>query len=128
MATRIHIDPDRRFVVFAIESPYTIDEWRAGLEDLLATDVFRETRRVLVDRRAADPPTARFVDDMMRFFASHRADLGICYGAIVVRDEAGFGMGRMTQLKSEFEIPDVSMRAFREYDQAIAWLLGSGND
>jgi hypothetical protein len=44
--------------------------------------------------------------------------------AILVRDDAGFGMGRMPGFRVKGENPDVTLRTFRDYDRAVKWLTG----
>jgi hypothetical protein len=61
---------------------------------------------------------------MTQFFVAYR-DRVASRTAILVGDDAGFGMGRMTALKAEFETPELAIQTFRHYDDAVRWLTGS---
>jgi hypothetical protein len=115
------IDSARRFAVLTIADPYTLDEWRTTLLGVFADHVFRQSRALLVDRRGAAALTTATVNAMMQFFLSHRNELAI-RAAIVARDAAGYGMGRMTEMKSEFDLPQTTIRTFRDYQEAVRWL------
>ena len=115
-------DPGEQFAVVTLTDPHTIDEWRDVMLVLWASPGFRETRAVLIDRRLSAPPTSAFVDAMTDFFALHREKLAGTRSAIVVGNDAGFGMGRMTELKASRENPSAAIRPFRLYDEAVVWL------
>ena len=115
-------EPAQRFAVLSVVDPYTIEEWRAAVLAILEAPVSREHVAILIDRRDTQPPTTEFVSQMTRFFAEHRGALSSARAAMVVRDEAGLGIARMTQLKSELDIPEISFRVFHSYDDAVRWL------
>ena len=83
---------------------------------------FVERRAMLVDRRAAELVTVAFVDEMVSFLSAHRDALAGSRAAIVTSSDAAYGMSRMMQLKAEARNPDLSIRAFRSYDEAVSWL------
>jgi hypothetical protein len=116
------IDSAKRFAVLSVIDPYTIEEWRAAMLETFEDAAFRQYSTLLVDRRGSKPPTRSFVEAMTQFFASHKDQIA-ARTAIVVRDDAGFGMGRMTELKSELETPGTTIRTFRTYDDAVRWLM-----
>jgi hypothetical protein len=115
-------EPAQRLALLSVVDPYTIEEWRAAVLAILDAPVSREHVAILIDRRDAEPPTTKFVAEMTRFFAEHRGALSGARVAIVVSDDAAFGMGRMTELKSQLDIPDTTIRVFRSYDEAVSWL------
>ncbi len=115
-------DTGGQFAVVTLTDPHTIDEWRHAMLGLWTSPGFRETRAVLVDRRLSAPPTTAFVDAMIDFFALHREKLAGTRSAILVGNDAGFGMGRMTELKASRENPNATIRPFRLYDDAVLWL------
>jgi hypothetical protein len=122
VATRV--PPNSRFAIVSITDPYTVEEWRAAAIALIASDFCREHGRVLVDRRRAAAPTTAFVETMTHFLAAHRCALSGKRAAVVVADEAAFGMSRMTELMAQPETPEVFIRTFRDYDAAVDWLSG----
>ena len=115
-------DPDHRFQVVLVTDPCSLNECRAGLSEAIAAPTFMERRALLVDRRAADLVTVAFVDEMVSFVSAHRDALAGSRAAIVTSSDAAYGMSRMMQLKSEARNPDLSIRAFRSYDEAVSWL------
>jgi hypothetical protein len=115
------VGPTERFVILTVIDPYTIEQWRAAMLATFDNPAFREHRALLVDRRGTEPVTTPFVAAMTQFFVAHR-DRIATRTAIVVADEAGFGMGRMTALKAEFGTPEMAIQTFRDYADAVRWL------
>ncbi len=118
------VDPTERFVILTVIDPYTIEQWRAAILASFDSPVFRTHRALLVDRRGTEPVTTAFVAAMTQFFMTHRDQVAM-RTAIVVADEAGFGMGRMTALKAEFGTPELSIETFRDYADAVRWITKS---
>jgi hypothetical protein len=119
-------DSSRGVVALTFADPYSIDEWRRVMLDVIHNPVFREHGALLVDRRLAAPPTTPFVDAMVDFFGKHPAELEKMRAAIVVSDDTSFGMGRMTELRMQLKVPQASVRPFRDYDEAVRWLTTVG--
>ena len=69
-----------------------------------------------------ETPSTAFVQAMATFLSRHQAKIAGTRAAIAVRDDSGFGMGRMTELKASLENPDAMIRPFRGYDEAVRWL------
>ncbi len=122
MPVTVSADPDGRFAVLRIGDPYTLDEWRAGVLSALDTPVYRQRRTLLVDRRGSEAPSTAFVESMALFLADHVDATTGERVAIVVSDDASFGMGRMTELRTELTNPGSKRRTFRDYDAAVSWL------
>jgi len=117
------VHPSAAFAVLSVADPHTFDEWRTTvLEMLSATRALNPRMSLLVDRRQATPPSSEEVKQMVQFFEENRSALSGRSAAIVVGDDAGFGMARMIELRSRLELPDGTMRVFRNYDDAVAWL------
>jgi hypothetical protein len=116
------VEPGGRFVVLLPTDPSTIEEWRSAMIGVLDAPISRPRLRMLVDRRQSEPVTVGFVSQMTAFFATHQAALSGSRRAILVSDDAAFGMARMTELKSELENPDSTVRVFRDYSEAALWL------
>ena len=122
MPLALTTDSAGRFVVVTITDPYDIREWQRGATALFGDPLYRTRRAALVDRRHCTPPDTPFVSEMMRFCAGHRADLAGTTAAVVVRDDAAFGMSRMAELRVGIENPDFTLLTFRDYDAAVRWL------
>jgi hypothetical protein len=121
------LDRSGRFAVLAITDPHTFDEWRSNVLAMLAATSAVPRMSVLVDRRQSTPPSAEDVKQMVEFFEQNRPALSGRSAAIVVADDAGFGVARMVELRSRLELPDGLIRVFRYYDDAVAWLTsGAG--
>jgi len=119
------IHPSATFAVLSVTDPHSFEEWRATvLEMLAATSELNSRMSLLVDRRHASPPSSEEVKQMVQFFEAQRWTLSGRSAAVVVSDDAGFGMARMIELRSRLELPDGIMRVFRSYDAAVAWLKG----
>jgi hypothetical protein len=116
------IEPAGQFVVLLPADPSTFDEWRTAMLDILASPIARPHLSMMVDRRKAETVTTDFVVQMIGFFSQHQAAFSGSRTAIVVRDDSGFGMGRMTELKSALDNPASAIRVFRDYDEAVRWL------
>ncbi len=106
----------------SITDAYSVEEWRAAATALLASDFCRKHGRVLVDRRSASAPPTAFVETMTHLFSANRSALSGKRAAVLVADDAGFGMSRMTELISQLEAPELFIRTFRDYDTATEWL------
>ena len=116
------IEPEGRFVVLLPANPSTIEQWRAAMLAVLAAPISRPRLTMLVDRRGTETVTAEFVTQMTGFFAEHQRALSGSRTAILVSEDAAFGMGRMTELKSELDNSDAAIRVFRNHDEAVRWL------
>jgi len=90
--------------------------------EILGSPIARPHLAMIVDRREAETLTTDFVVQMIGFFSQRQAAFSGSRTAIVVRDDSGFGMARMTELKSALENPASTIRVFRDYDEAVRWL------
>jgi hypothetical protein len=122
MPVAVHPDPAGRFVLLTITDPYSIDEWRRGLEAVFREPLFLKRARVLVDRRSCAPPTASAVAEMVDFLSEHRPEVATSRTAVVVGDEAAFGFWRMMALRTELADLTAEIKVFREYDAGVYWL------
>lgn len=116
------VHPSGRFAVLTIEDPHTFDEWRSTVLAMIAATSASPQMCLLVDRRLATPPSPEDVKQMVDFFERNRPALARRAAAIVVADDAGFGVARMIELRSRLELPDGTIRVFRQYDDAVRWL------
>ena len=117
-----NVEPGRRFVVLVPVDPSSIEEWRAAMLEILVAPIARPHLAMLVDRRRAEPITTEFVTHMTDFFTAHATALAGSRTAVLVNDDAAFGMARMTEMKSALENPGSTIRVFRGYDEAVQWL------
>jgi hypothetical protein len=112
------IDPTARFVIMSVRDPSTIEEWRAAMLAILNDPISRPRLALLIDRRGSAPVSISFVNQMSAFFEEHQHGLANSIRAIVVDDDANFGMARMTALRNH----KATIQVFRNYDDAMAWL------
>jgi hypothetical protein len=78
----------------SVSDPFTFEEWRAAMLAILAAPISRPRLAFLVDRRHSTPVTTTFVNQMSAFFEEHQRALSHSIRAILVSDDAGFGMAR----------------------------------
>jgi hypothetical protein len=116
------VDPLEQRAVLTITDPHTIEDWRAAVTGILDDARLNPGFAVLVDRRGSAPATTKFVEQMTAFFAANARTFTGVRAAILVDTETAFGMGRMTGLRSELDTPGLTVRTFRSYDEAVAWL------
>jgi hypothetical protein len=117
------LDPSGKFAVLSISDPHTFDQWQSTVLTIVTATKASPRMSILVDRRQASPPTAEDVKQMIHFFEGNRSALSGRSAAIVVADDAGFGVARMLELRSRLELPDGTIRVFRHYDDAVTWLM-----
>jgi hypothetical protein len=111
------------YVVFSVSDPYTMDEWRDAMTAILDAPLVRTEIAMLIDRRDTAPLTTSAVEEMIRFFSELQSELAGGRAAILVNSDANFGMARMTQLRLEPRLREVSIRGFRSHEEAVAWLI-----
>jgi hypothetical protein len=117
------VEPGRRFVVLVPIDPSSFDEWRTAMLEILEAPIARPHLAMLVDRCRNEPITTEFVAQMTDFFTAHATALAGSRTAVLVNDDAAFGMARMTEMRSALENPDSTIRVFRGYDEAVRWLI-----
>jgi hypothetical protein len=114
------VEPRGRFVLFAVVDPYTTDEWRDAMTAILASPG-ASPLTLLVDRRGTQSLTTATVEELNRFFAEHQQLLAGGHCAIVLSSGVYFEMARM--LRTVLRIPNTSVRTFRDYQEAVDWLI-----
>ena len=122
MPIKWSLDAQSRVVQFVWEDPYTFDEWRLAMSDVLKHPSYRPGYRFLVDRREATAPPSAFIAHLTDFLESHRTEVQGARAALIARDDAGFGMARMTELATMGRIPSIAVRVFRDPAEAEGWL------
>ena len=116
-----NIDPAGRFVLLIVVDPYTIDDWRDAVTAILESPAGRSPLKLLVDRRGTQSLTREMVEAFNRFFAEHERDIAGVRAAIILSSGVYFEMARM--LRSVLRIANTSVRTFRDYDEAVEWLM-----
>jgi hypothetical protein len=120
MAITWSFDPTG-LAVITLTSPYSFQEWQRAVDALLA-GIRTPPLRVLVDRRAADPPDTDMLDQMVGYLRAHAAQLAGSFAAIVISSEVAFGMSRMLEIRAEVARVPITMKIFLDYDAATRWL------
>lgn len=114
------VEPDRRFVLFTVVDPYTIDEWRHAMSEILESPSVNLPLTLLVDRRGTQSLSKATVEGFNRFFTEHQQALSGGRSAIVLSSGVYFEIAGM--LRTVLTIPNASVRTFQDYDEAVAWL------
>ena len=70
-------------------------------------------------------PIDRIMSKMAEAFVRHAARFRGARVAVVVDTDVGFGMARMSQMMAESQVPEITIRPFRSFDEAERW-LGQG--
>jgi hypothetical protein len=107
--------------VITLTSPYAFPEWQRAVDDMLAA-ARTPPLRILVDRRAADPPDTEMLDQMVGYLRAHAAQLAGSIAAIVVSSEVAFGVSRMLEIRAEVARVPMTIKIFLDYDAATRWL------
>ncbi len=120
MPVEFEVIRSRRLVVITYADFVTIEDWTNTLEAMFAHPEYEPGFNLLVDRRAAEPPTRAFADAVAMFVRKRRKQFGTAKVAILVSDIASYGMGRMQEILNESS--DLPTRAFRSEAEARGWL------
>jgi hypothetical protein len=87
------------------------------------------TALVLWDMLQAE--LAHVTPNMLQKFIRRAAELGVSrrggQTAVVAPDDRQYGLGRMSEILSEFESTPFSFRVFRSRQDALLWLLSGSN-
>ena len=116
-----HEDAKHRWAVLVYSDPYTTSEWNLAIQGILEHPI-AASRRLLVDRRDSTAPTSDFVRHLISFGERHGSQAVGARIALVASHSAGYGMARMTEILSEVKNLPITVRSFREYKDAEAWL------
>ncbi len=106
-----------------LSDPYTAEEFTPVMESIMAGRTSPGPLRMLVDRRNANPPTAAFVERIISFINSiHGVELVGARVGIVVGDDTGIGMARMSQIRTQQSMPTLAVEVFGDLARAERWL------
>jgi hypothetical protein len=121
MPIHFAIDRRRRLVCYAVEGDATAAEARAFFEAVLSHPDYARGFDFLGDRReVGEAPGTHYVQTVAAEVKARRRELGPCRWAVVVADDAGFGMARMWSILADGS--GVDIRPFRCAGEAAAWL------
>ena len=116
------VEPEARRTLVTLSDPYSFPEWEEALTAMIDSRACDPWRAFLVDRRNAAPPTTDFVRRMADAFGRNSTQIGSARVAIVVNNDVNYGMARMTQMLAEAQTPNITIRAFRQLEDAERWL------
>jgi len=111
------------FLIYGMRQP-TFEEWRSGMDALLADPLFHGGMPIVSDRRRlTEAPTTVVIQMMAVYEYEHRDRFGACRWAVVTGREARaeFGMARMSQAMLEGGRSRITLRPFTDIDQPILW-------
>lgn len=127
MALTYHIHPERALVVVTRSERVGAEVWEAFLGALVGDAAYARGFAILEDRRALQElPTRLEVERAARWIQDHGVELGTTRWAIVVSEAspAAFGMARVREALTSAS--PVQVRAFTDYDAALAWTTEAG--
>lgn len=122
MALTYHIHSERSLVVVTRSERVGAEAWESFLSGVLADPAYERGFAILEDRRALpELPTRLEVERASRWIQDHGKALGPTRWAIVVAESspAAFGMARVREALTS--TGPVHVRAFTDYDSALAW-------
>ena len=124
MAVTYRIDPRGRVVYLTVSGESSFEEWEGALRRVLADPAYVKGFAFLTDRRGQrDVPGPEFPRQVLRFLVERTSDMGRYRWAAVSTREATFQTLRMFSILAEEA--DIHIAAFRDYDEALRWLLGA---
>ncbi len=126
MPVGYQVIPAKRLVIVTYTDPVILEDWTNTIEAVFLHPEYEPGFNLLVDRRAAEPPTRAFADAVATFVRKRRTKFGSARIALLVSDIASYGMGRMQEMLNESA--DLPTRAFRSEAEAYAWLDVSAED
>lgn len=118
----LHIDYGRRIVTYVVRDPYTFDEWRTLTERVLTDSQVPRPLKVLIDHSLATAPLRDFAERIVKYLEHHRDQVSGSRVAVIVQDEANFGMGRMVELLAGGRQLPVRIRVLNDRDEGRRWL------
>jgi hypothetical protein len=122
MSLSYSIDVERRAVVLTCGNA-SFERWRQTMREIFADPTYHAGFPILIDCRSATlTPSAAQVRHVIEFLAAHADALGDSCIAVVVAEQAAFGMARMAAILAE--TAGLNIAAFKEVDAANQWLAG----
>ena len=101
------------------------EDWRVAVEAILADPRHEPGMGLLQDHRAVTRiPTTAEIQVAASFLRGRADQLGIARWALVVANDASFGMGRVAEVI--LENTSIVARVFRDRAEAETWARGSG--
>ena len=126
MTATYRIEPRERIVYMSISGESSFAEWRSAWLAVFSDPAFSPGMGFLNDRSSqTNIHGTTFVKDAVGFFKEQSHKLAGCRWATVSGDnDAAYGLQRMLSLRSEGT--GVTVRAFRDFEEARQWLLSAG--
>lgn len=123
MPIQVQFDVSGDYVALRFTGSTSFEEWRAAIRSIVDRAEYRTTMCWLSDRRsAADIPVVEYIRLVADFVGTHTQYFQGCGWAVVTPSSADFGMARMAEILSGQHA--ITMRVFRDYDEAIDWIRG----
>ncbi len=119
----VHKDPVRGFTHFAVKGEVLLDETLACMSRYYARDA-ASIPLALWDFRLADL-SSFYSAELESTILMIEKNIEMRQGgksALLVDSDVGFGLARMLETNWELTDLPMEMRAFRKYDEAVAWL------
>ena len=115
-------DLHHRWIVVVVSDPYNTTEWATAMKEVLAHRDAHPPLRLLIDARYCSAPLTPFVRRAVEQWAIEEKQLRRARIAIVVGDDASYGMARMAEIAVDVRHLPFTLRGFRDWDHAGQWL------
>jgi hypothetical protein len=116
------VDANRRIVLLTIKGTISLEDVLSVQAKVRASPGFDPAFHLLADVTQAD--LSEITPEIMRRLVDNRPADRSSRRAILVADDASFGLARMFQAFSEIAERGNQARVFRDRDEAMRWLAG----
>ena len=122
MAVTWWVFPAQSRATLILAEPYTFDDWKMAMSDILSSADLPGVFSLLVDRRHSRPPSSEFVERMIGFFRDNEARLSEVRAGVLVDSAAAMGLARMVETLTDLRVGTFRLRTFYGILEAEAWL------
>lgn len=123
MPFRFEYETEKKILLIMVEGKVRLDDLEQLYDNIVTSTLFPPDIRSIWDFRQADFTTidTRFLKKIIALRKKY-PQRGTARAAFVVDSDLGYGVSRMYETLSAFELPQ-HIRAFRDYAEAQTWLL-----
>ena len=123
MSVEIKYDQNRNVLYVTLSGEPEIDEITSALENITNSGDYPPNTNAMWDIRNANISNANyhFVSELVKMRSSF-TKRGHCRSALIVSNDAQYGLSRMFEMLAEGKIP-YQLMIFRDYKEGEQWLL-----
>jgi hypothetical protein len=124
MPATYRIDVESRLVVITWPAATPdVHAWRGVIQKLVFDPAFPAGARILSDWRLANgAPDEGFVENFIQALGLLHSRGVVRWATVIPPTQVAYGVGRMAEMRAELH--NLHFRAFNDYTEAEAWLLG----